>query len=86
MPLVNPTMIGRGMNFTALPIPVRPSMTSIRPAMIVQISSESKPYFATMPATTTTKAPVGPPIWSREPPSAEIRNPATTACTSPLRA
>ena len=30
-----------------------------------------------MSATTTTKAPVGPPIWYREPPSAEIRKPAT---------
>ena len=26
-----------------------------------------------MPATMTTKAPVGPPIWVREPPSAEMR-------------
>ena len=34
--------------------------------------------------TTTTKAPVGPPIWKRLPPSAEIRKPATTAVTSPF--
>src|SRR3546814_14973802 len=34
--------------------------------------------------TTTTKAPVGPPIWKRLPPSAEIRKPATTAVTRPL--
>jgi hypothetical protein len=27
----------------------------------------------------TTKAPVGPPIWTREPPRAEMRNPATIA-------
>ena len=27
------------------------------------------------PATMTTNAPVGPPIWTREPPSAEIRKP-----------
>ena len=33
---------------------------------------------------TITKAPVGPPTWTREPPSAEIRNPATTAVTRPL--
>ena len=37
------------------------------------------PYFATMPATTTTKAPVGPPIAVVEPPSAAVRNPATIA-------
>lgn len=30
------------------------------------------------------KAPVGPPIWKREPPNAEIRKPATTAVTRPL--
>ncbi len=36
-----------------------------------------------IPATITTKAPVGPPICTREPPSSEIRNPATTAVTSP---
>ena len=37
------------------------------------------PKRATMPATMTTKAPVGPPIWVREPPRAEMRKPATTA-------
>src|SRR5690606_31559388 len=31
----------------------------------------------------TTKAPVGPPIWKRLPPRAEIRKPATTAVTRP---
>src|SRR3954466_14593734 len=31
----------------------------------------------------TTKAPVGPPIWVRDPPSADIRNPATTAVYKP---
>ena len=46
------------------------SVTRARPAM---------PKRATMPATMTTKAPVGPPIWVREPPSAEMRKPATTA-------
>jgi len=29
--------------------------------------------------TITTKAPVGPPIWTREPPSNEMRKPATMA-------
>ena len=29
-------------------------------------------------------APVGPPIWKREPPSAETRKPATTAVSRPL--
>jgi hypothetical protein len=34
--------------------------------------------------TTGMNAPVGPPIWKREPPSAEISKPATTAVSSPL--
>ena len=43
-------------------MPVRPSTTSITPAIIVHMNRPSTPYFATMPATTTTNAPVGPPI------------------------
>ena len=38
---------------------------------------------ATTPATMTTKAPVGPPICTRLPPSREIRKPATTAVNRP---
>ena len=72
MPLVKPTTTGRGMNRTAVPIPVTPSTTSMTPAIIVHMNRPSTPYFATMPATTTTNAPVGPPIWTRDPPSAEI--------------
>ena len=37
------------------------------------------PKRSTMPAIITTNAPVGPPIWVREPPNAEIRKPAATA-------
>jgi hypothetical protein len=36
-----------------------------------------------MAYTITTKAPVGPPIWTRDPPSAEIRNPPTIAVKRP---
>ncbi len=79
MPLVKPMTTGRGMNLTAAPMPVTPSMTSITPAIIVHMNRPSTPYFATMPATTTTKAPVGPPIWTRDPPSAEIMKPVTIA-------
>jgi len=43
------------------------------------MNSPSTPCCATMAATTTTNAPVGPPIWKREPPRAEIRNPVTIA-------
>ena len=62
MPLVKPMITGRGMYFTALPVPVRPITTSITPAISVHMNSPSMPYCETMPATTTTNAPVGPPI------------------------
>ena len=79
MPLVNPMVTGRGMNLTAVPRPVRPMTTNIAPAITVTISSPETPNFAMMPATITTNAPVGPPICTRDPPSAEITKPATTA-------
>ena len=79
MPLVNPIMTGLGMNFTADPRPVMPITTSMPPAMRVTRVRPETPKRATMPATITTNAPVGPPIWTREPPSAETMNPATTA-------
>ena len=37
IPLVNPTTIGRGINFTAEPMPVAPSTISSTPAMIVHM-------------------------------------------------
>jgi hypothetical protein len=79
IPLVKPTTTERGIKRTADPMPVKPMMTSIAPAMTVHMKRPSTPYFETMPATTTTKAPVGPAIWTREPPSAETTKPLTTA-------
>ncbi len=79
MPLVKPMITGRGMYFTAEPVPVSPMMTSITPAINVHMNRPSTPYCAMMPDTTTTNAPVGPPIWKREPPRAEIRNPVMIA-------
>jgi len=83
IPFVKPTTTGRGKYFTMVPMPVTPSNTSNTPAIIVHINRPSIPCFATMPATTTTKAPVGPPICVFEPPSAEIRNPVTIAQYKP---
>ena len=37
----------------------------------------------TMPKTMGIKAPVGPPIWTREPPSSEMMKPATIAVQMP---
>ncbi len=79
MPLVKPMTTGRGMNLTALPLLVTPRITSITPAIIVHTNRPDTPWVATMPETTTTKAPVGPPICTREPPSAEMTKPVTTA-------
>ena len=79
MPLVNPMTTGRGMYFTAVPSPVTPSRIRITPAMSVHMNRPSRPCAATMPETTTTKAPVGPAIWTREPPRADMVNPAMTA-------
>ena len=79
MPLVNPMTTGRGRNFTPVPMPVAPMTTSRIPAITVHMNRPSTPCTATMPATTTTKAPVGPPIWVLDPPNAETRKPVTIA-------
>ncbi len=79
MPFVKPTTTERGMNRTAAPMPVSPITTSMTPAIMVHMNNPSTPCFATIPATTTTKAPVGPAICTREPPSADTRNPVTIA-------
>src|ERR1700758_2406839 len=55
--------------------PVAPRITINIPASGVHMKRPSSPYFATVPYTTTTKAPVGPPICVVEPPSAEIKKP-----------
>ncbi len=79
IPFVKPMTTGRGKYFTEVPMPVTPRNRSRTPAIIVTMYSPSRPYVATMPAMTTTKAPVGPPIWYLEPPSAEMRKPLTMA-------
>ena len=83
MPLVKPTTTMRGMYRTAEPNPVTPIRTRKMPAMKVTSASPLMPKRAKMPATITTKAPVGPPICVREPPKAEITKPATTAVYRP---
>src|SRR2546422_8125271 len=58
------------MNLIAPPRRTTPKMTRITPAIMVAAASPSTPWRCTMAYTITTKAPVGPPIWTREPPSA----------------
>lgn len=79
IPLVKPMITGRGMNFTAVPDFDRPSRINMTPAIIVHMKRPWTPNSAMMPDTTTTNAPVGPPICVRDPPIAEIRNPVTIA-------
>jgi len=49
------------------------------PAINVQTYRPPTPYVVTIPEITTTNAPVGPPICTIEPPSAEMMKPVTTA-------
>ena len=83
MPMVKPFTTDSGTSSTSRPARSRPATTRITPAMKVAVTSPSSPWTATTPATTTMNAPVGPPICTRLPPSAEIRKPATMAVTSP---
>src|ERR1700677_2165598 len=79
MPFVKPTTTGRGMNLTAVPKPVAPKISRMIPANKVHINNPSIPNLETIPNTTTTNAPVGPPICVEDPPKAEITKPATIA-------
>ena len=79
MPLVKPTTTGRGIYLTADPTPDAPSAIRMMPAIIVHRKRPLTPYCPMMPATTTTNAPVGPPMAVIEPPNADVRNPATIA-------
>ena len=79
MPFVKPMTTGRGRYLTAFPMPLAPSTIRMTPAIIVHMKRPETPCSATMLATTTTNAPVGPPICVRDPPRAEIRNPVTIA-------
>ena len=79
MPAVNPVITGYGMNLISAPGRARPMTMRMTPAMTVQMTSPSYPNCATMPETMTTNAPVGPPICTRLPPSAEMRNPPMIA-------
>ena len=57
-----PIVTERGIKRTAVPSPVMPITTSMTPAIAVHMSKPETPNFATIPATITTNAPVGPAI------------------------
>jgi hypothetical protein len=54
------------------------------PAIIVARIRPSTPWRSTVEATSTMKAPAGPPIWKRLPPNADTMNPPMIAVKSPL--
>ena len=60
MPAVKPVITGSGMKRMMPPMRVRPSASSMAPAMNVAICRPSMPCLAVTPARITTKAPVGP--------------------------
>src|SRR3546814_11648278 len=60
-----------------------PTAASISPDRKVASSVPSTPCWATVAATSTIKAPAGPPIWNRLPPKAETMKPPTIEEYSP---
>ena len=52
-----------------------PTASSISPDSAVARTTPSTPCRSTAAATSTMKAPAGPPIWKRLPPSADTRKP-----------
>jgi hypothetical protein len=79
MPLVKPVITDTGTKRIHEPMRATPMANSMSPAIIVQMSRFATPYRATIAYTITMKAPVGPPICTREPPRALTRKPATIA-------
>ena len=84
IPAVKPTTIGYGMNLITVPRWKSPINTSIRPAMQVAKANPSRPKVSMMPYTIMIKAPVGPPIWTEQPPNADTRNPPIIAVMRPI--
>ncbi len=83
MPSVNPSTTGHGMKVTTRPSRSRPAARTITPPSTVTSATDASPCWATIGASTTAIAPVGPETWNREPPSTAATTPAITAVTSP---
>ncbi|OPZ75571.1 MAG: hypothetical protein BWY82_00205 [Verrucomicrobia bacterium ADurb.Bin474] len=83
MPVVKPLVTGQGIYLMRVPIRVSPISMRMIPAMMVAIIRPLYPCFSTISSTIGMKAAVGPPIWTRLPPSAAIRKPANIAVKIP---
>ncbi len=79
MPAVNPTVAGCGIWRISEPSRSTPIKVSIAPESSTVRISPSVPNRAMVAATSTMKAPAGPPIRTRLPPSADTRKPPTIA-------
>ncbi len=79
MPVVKPTITGSGMNLMTPPSRPRPIASRMAPAISVATCRPAMPYCAVMPASTAMKAPVGPEICTRVPPSSAVARPAMIA-------
>ena len=85
IPAVKPTVTGKGMNLMKVPSLSIPAAASISPDRKVARISPSIPCCATVAATSTMKAPAGPPIWKRDPPSERDEEAADDGSVEPLR-
>ncbi|MCY1457367.1 hypothetical protein D9M68_1005330 [compost metagenome] len=79
IPAVKPTITGSGMNFMMAPRRVMPRSNRMAPAIMVAICRPSTPCLAVTPARMTMKAPVGPAICRRLPPSKVTSRPPMMA-------
>lgn len=79
MPAIYPAVTGYGMNRITSPSRASAMITRKQPAISVASASPWYPNSPITPATSTTNAPVAPPICTRLPPNTEIRNPPTIA-------
>ncbi len=83
IPTVNPSRTGQGTNRTRRPSPATPITTTITPARTAMAATDRVPSWATIGASTTAMAPVGPDTCTDEPPNTAATTPATMAVTIP---
>jgi hypothetical protein len=86
MPSVNPSMTGHGMYDTTWPSRNTPARSTTTPASTLTSATTPTPWLATMGASTTTIAPVGPETCTSDPPKTAATRPATIAVMSPASA
>ena len=75
---------GCGMYLSSVPIRSTPAAINMTPASNVHRISPPYPNLSMTLNTTGTKAAVGPPICTREPPRSDMRKPATIAVYRPF--